>query len=91
MPTQTAYPWKATLRTIIAVLAGAGAVVPIMLTIIQGQLGVYISPEVMGWIVWGVGLLVAISGTVTRIIAIPAVNALLTKYVGLGATPKSNT
>jgi ABC-type phosphate transport system permease subunit len=88
-PTQVAFPWKATLRTVIAGMIGAGIVVPLVLAIVQQYLGVYISPQIMGGIIWGSGLLVAISGAVTKIMAIPAVNAWLTKYLGLGAAPKS--
>ena len=90
MPTQTAHPWKATLRTVIAVIVGISIVAPVALGVIQDQLGGYIPPEVMGWLAWAVGLAVAISGAFTRIIAIPQVNAWLTA-IGLGATPKSDT
>jgi hypothetical protein len=90
MPTQSAYPWKATLRTVLAVVVALGIVGPLILGVITEQLGNYISPDVMGYIAWGVGLIVAISATVTRIMAIPQVNAWLTKWLGLGATPKAN-
>lgn len=89
MPTQTVHPWKATLRTAVAVIIGVGVVAPTALGIFQDQLGGYIPPEVMAWIVWAVGLAVAVSLTVTRIMAIPQVNAWLTS-IGLGATPKSD-
>lgn len=87
MPTQTAYPWKATLRTVLGVILALGIVGPQLLAIVQEKLGGYIPPDVMTYIAWGVGLIVAISATFTRIIAIPTINAWLTK-IGLGAEPK---
>jgi hypothetical protein len=87
-PTQTVYPWKATLRTAIAVIVAVAIVAPQVLAIVQDQLGGYIRPDIMTWLAWAVGLLVAISLALTRIMAIPAINGWLTS-IGLGATPKS--
>jgi hypothetical protein len=88
-PTQIAYPWKATVRTVIAVVVGVAVVAPLALDVIQSELVGYLPPETLAWLAWAVGLAVAISGTVTRIMAIPLVNAWLTK-LGLGATPKTD-
>lgn len=85
-PTQVAYPWRAAVRTVLAYLAGAGIVVPIAWTIAQETLGAYLSPGVITAIAWTVGLIVAVSGFITRVMAIPAVNELLTR-LGVGATP----
>ncbi|MBK8459193.1 MAG: hypothetical protein IPL43_02375 [Micropruina sp.] len=40
-------------------------------------------------VAWTVAVLVAISGTVTRIMAIPAVNTRLTRVLNLGALPQT--
>ena len=45
-------------------------------------------PETVAAGAWLVGLLVAASSAITRIMAIPAVNAWLTT-VGLGAAPRT--
>lgn len=89
MPTQTQHPWKAVIRTALAYVVGFAVVGPVILGIVQDALGSYIPAEVMAWLAWAVALLVAVSLTVTRIIAIPQVNAWLTQ-IGLGATPKSD-
>lgn len=76
LPTQSQHPWKATLRTMIALAVAAAAFLP---QIVDAS-GV----DQAGWI----GALLAGSAIVTRVMAIPFVNDLLTK-VGLGATPKT--
>lgn len=85
-PTQTQYPWRAALRTALAYIVAAGIVVPMVWAIAQDTLGPYLSPEVITAAAWAVGLIVAVSAFVTRVIAIPKVNAWLTK-LGVGATP----
>ena len=85
-PTQVKYPWRAVLRTVLAYIVGAGIVVPAAWVIAQDTLSGYLSPEVITATAWTVGLIVAVSAFVTRVIAIPQVNAWLTK-LGVGATP----
>lgn len=85
-PTQVTYPWRAAVRTVLAYLAGAGIVVPIAWVIAQETLAPYLSPDVIAAIAWTVGLIVAVSAFVTRVMAIPAVNEWLTR-IGVGATP----
>ena len=85
-PTQVKYPWRALLRTVLAYIVGAGIVVPAAWVIAQDTLSGYLSPEVITATAWTVGLIVAVSAFVTRVIAIPQVNAWLTK-LGVGATP----
>lgn len=85
-PTQVKYPWRAVLRTVLAYIVGAGIVVPAAWVIAQDTLSGYLSPEVITAAAWTVGLIVAVSAFVTRVIAIPQVNAWLTK-LGVGAAP----
>ncbi len=76
-PTQTVHPWRATARTVFAAIVGALLLVPIVVA----ELGVAGVP-------W-VATAVAIVGTVTRVLAIPAVNAWITEYVPwLAPTPR---
>ena len=85
-PTQVKYPWRAALRTVLAYVVAAGIVVPAVWSIAQDTLASYLSPEVITATAWTVGLIVAVSAFVTRVIAIPQVDAWLTK-LGVGATP----
>ena len=85
-PTQVKYPWRAALRTVLAYVVAAGIVEPVVWAIAQDTLGPYLSPQVITAVAWAVGLIVAVSAFVTRVIAIPQVNAWLTK-LGVGATP----
>lgn len=75
-PTQTKHPWRATLRTLVA---GAVGVLPLL-------------PEVataahIGSVATVVQFL-AVTGAVTRVLAVPAVNGWLGRYLPwLAATP----
>lgn len=76
-PTQTRHPWRATVRTVVA---GAVAAIP-LLPFLVDYLGV-------GTVPWVAGTL-ALLGGLTRFLAMPAVNAWLTKYVPwLAAAPR---
>ena len=88
-PTQVQYPWRTAVRTALAYIVGAGVVLPIAYGIAADQLGQYVSPEVMAGIGWTVAVIVAVSTTVTRIMAIPQVNDWLTA-IGVGAQPATD-
>lgn len=78
-PTQTRHPWRATIRTVFAAVVGLLPLLPI----IVDELGVASVP-------WVAGVL-AVIATVTRVLAIPAVNEWVTEYLpfaSLGATPR---
>lgn len=87
MPTQTAFPWKATIRTGLQVLLGLGATLAAIWLVVQDELGGYLSPEAQALIGAIVAGTIAVSTTLARVMAIPAVNDWLTK-IGLGAEPK---
>lgn len=84
-PTQVAHPTRTTVRTIVQQLLGwvlaAGVVLPLILTIVQEELGHLIRDDVMGWLVAAVGVAVAISAAVTRIMAIPRVEEWLSRHL----------
>lgn len=93
-PTQVARPWRTTLRTVVQNLLGiviaAGLVLPLILAIVQEELGDIIPDRAMGWLVGAVAITVAISAAVTRIMAIPAVETFLRRHGftrGLAADP----
>lgn len=89
--TQVAHPWKATLRTFIAVgiptILGLLVVLPEVIQIVLDELGEAMPDGLRLWLAAAAGVIIALSTAATRIMAIPAVNAWLTK-LGLGATPK---
>lgn len=72
-PTQTRHPWKATARTVFAAIVSIAAVWGLVVE----AAGVDPSGTV-------VAATIAVAGAITRIMAIPQVDALLTR-VGLGA------
>ncbi len=86
-PTQVQHPWRATTRTILAYIVAAGIVLPIAYGIFAEYLGEYIPIDWLAALAWLVGLVVAVSGAVTRIMAIPQVNDWLTR-VGVGPAPR---
>ena len=82
-PTQVAHPHKATLRTIVQALAGQvlalAAIIPVLALVAPkflDALGTLLPPAVYAHL----------AGAVARIMAIPGVNAWLTR-IKLGATP----
>jgi hypothetical protein len=76
-PTQVQHPWRATLRTVLAGLIG---LLPLLPTLVD-TLGVATLP-------WVAGTLTAV-GAVTRLLAIPAVQAYIAEYLPwLSATPR---
>lgn len=74
-PSQVAYPVKATLRTVIQILVGLAAIAPFLVA----DLGL---PATGGLVAGALGVAAAL----TRIMAIPAVNRMLSG-MGLGAEP----
>ena len=89
-PTQVAYPWRATLRTGLAVLLGLAVVLPAVWAIIGDELAAvgWTIPEPVSVVVATViAAVVAAASVVTRIMAIPQVSDWLTK-VGLGPAPQ---
>jgi hypothetical protein len=78
-PTQTVYPWRATVRTVVAALVALASLLPVIATV--GDLGA----------VPGVTQVVAVAGVVTRILAIPGVDAWLRRFVPwLAAQPAAD-
>lgn len=76
-PTQTVHPWRATARTVFAAFIGALLLLPIVVA----ELGVAGVP-------W-VATALAVAGAITRVLAIPAVNAWVTEYLPfLAPTPR---
>ena len=92
-PTQVAHPWRASLRTAVAVLLGLAVVLPIVWAIIGEELEKvgWVIPEPVGTVV---GIIIAAvtaaAAIVTRVMAIPAVSDWLTK-LNLGPTPASQS
>lgn len=84
---QTAYPWRATVRTLLA-NAGAGLLVlATVLGVVKDSYGDAMPEHLTAWIVGAVAFLTATATAITRIMAIDGVNKFLT-YIGLGAMPK---
>lgn len=75
---QTRYPWKATLRTAIALVLPLLIGAPAIYQAATGQ-----EPAAAAGIA---GLILAVAAGITRVMALPAVNAFLSQ-IGLGAEP----
>lgn len=86
--TQQQHPWRAVVRTVLAVLIGVGVVVPLVVAVVLDQFDVYLPDGAKAWLLGASAFVVALSGAVTRIIAIPAVDAWL-KRIGLASSPQA--
>ena len=92
-PTQVAHPWRASLRTAVAVLLGLALVLPIVWAIIGEELEKvgWAIPEPIGTVVGVIiAAVTAAAAIVTRVMAIPAVSDWLTRF-NLGPTPAGET
>lgn len=86
-PTQVRYPWKTTVRTALQAFLSAATI----LALIAPQLQEFVDQfwpgsPVVAWIGTAAVFVAALAALITRIMAIPAVDAVLTK-IGLGAKP----
>ena len=78
-PTQVRFPWRATVRTLIQAVAALAVAVPSIIAAVEAD-----SPGLTG----AAGLAaLTVAGIVTRVMALPSVNNLLTR-LGLGPEPK---
>ena len=92
VPTQVAHPWRATVRTLLAVLLGVGIVAPIAWLIVREELErqqLVLPPGVVAAVAYGLAVLAVITSSITRIMAIPQVSDLLTR-AGIGPTPNTD-
>lgn len=88
MPTQVKHPIKATLRTAFAAVVVLAPTYVVVVPEVLTGLGDYIPPAARAWLAGSVVFETALIATVTRIMALPAVNDALTAF-GLGAEPKA--
>ncbi|URM86992.1 hypothetical protein SEA_BASILISK_24 [Arthrobacter phage Basilisk] len=92
VPSQVANPWRATFRTVWAVAVPAFGLVlfagPAVLGILAQELGAVVPESVTAWLLAAAGILSALAGAVTRVMALPAVNAWLSRFK-LDAGPPS--
>lgn len=79
MASQTRHPWKATARTILSTVVAIAAGMPLIITAITNQ-----DAELA---TGGMAIALAVSGVITRLMAVPVINDALTA-IGLGAEPK---
>ena len=92
VPTQVAYPWRATVRTMLAVILGVGIVAPVAWLIVSEELErqqLVLPPGVTAAVAYGLAVLAVITASITRIMAIPQVSDLLTR-AGIGPTPNTD-
>ena len=92
VPTQVAHPWRATVRTLLAVILGVGIVAPVAWLIVREELErqqLTLPPGVVAAVAYGLAVLAVITSSITRIMAIPQVSDLLTR-AGIGPTPNTD-
>lgn len=91
-PTQVRYPWRAAVRTALAVLVGLSIVLPIAWQIVGDELakhGWSVPDNVAAVAAVVIASVSVAAGIVTRIMAIPQVSDLLTR-AGIGPTPNTD-
>lgn len=86
--TEIWYKWQRVLRTLVQVGIPAFLTFALVLPQIISALGLPVDGPVYLWLVGAAGVVTAIAGALSRVMAIPAVNAWLVK-IGLGSVPSS--
>ena len=71
--TQSTHPWRATVRTVVAALIALAAMAPLVYSAV--------THEDPGTATGAAAGALAIAGAVTRVLAVPAVDAWLTRFV----------
>lgn len=91
-PTQVQYPWRAAVRTALAVLvaiaSGVLSILPEVSAIADDTITPLLPAQLVDVLARASVVVVAVATCVTRVMAAPSVNALLTR-LGLGAVPKA--
>ena len=90
--TQVQHPWRATVRTVLAVVLALGLVVPAAWAILGDELvraGLVLPEPVVQTVGWLLAILAVVTGTITRIMAIPQVADWMTR-IGVGPTPNTD-
>lgn len=85
--TEIWYKAQRVLRTLVAVGIPAFLSFALVLPLIIEALGLPADSELRLWLIGIAAIVTAVAGAITRVMAIPAVNAWLTR-VGLGSVPK---
>lgn len=81
-PTQTRRPWRATLRTALAVGIPAILLLPSIIQAAIEELGPTLPPAATQWLVAAGAVVTAIAALITRILAFPQVELLLRRLPG---------
>lgn len=82
------YKSQRVLRTVVQVGIPAFLTFALVLPQIIAALGLPVDGPVYLWLIGAAGVVTAVAGALSRVMAIPAVNTWLTK-IGLGSVPKS--
>ena len=84
------YQGKRVLRTVVQVVLGAAAVLAVVVVVapqVLAAIADVVPGPVLAWLTGAVATLAAVSAAITKVMAIPKVNELLTA-IGLGSVPK---
>lgn len=85
--TQIQHPWRATIRTVAATVVAVVVALAAALPVVEQAMGTYIPDRGRAALLWLGGLMAALSGLVTRLMALPEIDALLGR-IGLSAEPR---
>lgn len=87
--TQTEHPTRSTLRTFLQSAVFAFPLLlalPEVLSIVDEELGAYLSEDARGWLALAAGVIAAGAAALARVMAVPAIERAL-RGIGLGAAP----
>jgi hypothetical protein len=85
------YQGKRVLRTVVQVVIGAAAVLSVVVVVapqVLDAIADVVPGPVLAWLTGAVATLALVSAAITKVMAIPKINELLT-LIGLGSVPKA--
>lgn len=85
------YQGKRVLRTVVQVVIGAAAVLSVVVVVapqVLDAIADVVPGPILAWLTGAVASLALVSAAITKVMAIPKINELLT-LIGLGSVPKA--
>ncbi len=77
-PTQVAYPRRAAIRSAFQAFVGLCAIAPVVVAALLLGVDLTTAP---GWLVTSIGVVIGVSAAVTRVMALPGVNAWIARFL----------
>lgn len=80
--------WRTMLQVGVPAIVGLVGLLPMVIDAVLEQAGEVMPPGLRLWLLGAAAVLTAVSGAISKVMAIPGVDEWLRKYTPFGSTPK---